>query len=230
MDVNNELKLSLNKVAESTVQCWRIYFNVFFIFSSPLDSYFWDKEPSRACWAPACRLWESKQRVRSPAGVPPQCFAWPVGSAAAAGPRGAAGARGNRRGWRGDLSLTQKARSAAATRAGALHVSCRPVAGLPAFAVSDSQWPSTVRCDCWSTASLPPGLPAAEPEQRARWLPQWAGGPAVLLAGRWNPGVRPTSGPGPLTDSAHAQTAGKCCCRTGGTCVCQVRPYFVFAF
>lgn len=192
--------------------------------SCPADSNIWDEESCRACWASTCRLWKSEQCIRTPAGVPSQRSARPVGCAAAAGPGGAAGARGNWRGWRGDLGLAQKARSAPATRAGALHLPCRSAAGLPPFAVPDSQWPGALRCHSRGTASLPPGLPATQPQQRARRLPQWPGGAALLLAGRWCPGVRPTAGAGSDADPPHAQTEGKCRCCTRGTRLCQVRP------
>lgn len=129
----------------------------------PIDSNIWDQESGRACRASACCLWESEQCICPSAGVSSQCPAWLVGGAAAAGPGGAAGARRDWRGWWGDLGLAQKTRSAPATRAGALHFPCRPVAGLSPFTVPNSQWPSTLRCHSRGTASLPPGLPAAEP-------------------------------------------------------------------
>lgn len=46
----------------------------------------------------------------------------------------------------------------------------------------------------------------------------------MLLARRWCPGVRPSAWTHSAADPTNAQTEGKRCCCTCGTCLCQVRP------
>lgn len=147
-----------------------------------------------------------------------------MGGAATVGPRGAAGAWGNWRSWWGDLGLAKKTRSTPATRASALYVPRRSAAGLSPFAVPDTQWSCALQCHSRGTVSLSQRLPATQPQQRAHWLPQWPGRPALLLAGRWCPGVRPSS----RTNPPHTQAEGKCCCCACSTGLCQVRRFFFF--
>lgn len=131
-----------------------------------------------------------------------------AGSAAAppppplARPPRAPGGRGPPDGWR--------------RRASALHLTRQPAAALPAAAVADAHGPRALWGHRRGAAHLPARLPAAQPGQGARGLPQRPGGTAVRLArGRGLRGRCPTP--------AAREAEGERRRRPSGTGLCQVR-------